>query len=95
MTIETAVKSIKFEFCIDPSQPAETKIQPNTMSTEKRALYFVKHGMENSTLVTNISTPNSPGYELCLGWKNVRDLSVPLAAFGAVLSNLQPFLSFS
>ena len=49
--------------------------------------------MENSTLATNISIPNSPGYELCLGWKNVRDFSVPLASFGAVLSTLLPFLS--
>ena len=46
--------------------------------------------MEN---LNTSGTPNSPGYELCLGWKNVRDFSVPLAAFGTVLSTLMPFVS--
>ena len=49
--------------------------------------------MENSTLNANTTTQNSPYYELCPGWKNVREFSFPLAAFGAVLSTLLPVLS--
>ena len=49
--------------------------------------------MENSTLVANTTTHNALNYELCPGWKNVREFSIPLAVFGAVLSTLLPVLS--
>ena len=49
--------------------------------------------MDNTSLAIDIPSPNSQSYDLGARWQNVREYSVPLAVFGAVLTSVLPVVT--